>query len=540
MVKTIEPNKERQLLSTMKAAIKDTNDGVDPNVAIAKHANDSGLGPEFACRMVEAYNTSLTLKRLNSTSGEKRAESFPIASREEVLRHLYTPGLKEQSNEKTSYVRPHVGDVPDFNTVTPIIAEDSSVEKVAASLADEHKQAEVNAVPKYVDRSAIVTKATSMLDKIASVRRELKSDAQFAKEKVAAAAMDLTTALREPGAPDFEQIDAALAYRWGPLGKQAMDAVWALGPFEEFGEKRADAQRPALLRRSRRADMLAEQMMAALDKCAEANSAEVEFETVAIPAERWLKQQLVGLGHKKYANSDPAGTGKKQPRKGEREFAFEQTGKERERLIHSGQGDPVAEPLWRARRKLQIADQMHDPAKRKEYMQGVQARFDAEDAAQQRLREIEDKAERQQAEQQRKTDEVYGNLTDMVTGANLPFVPSWGPNMISDTPPEVGSIVDPVHDRELRAAQLQVLVNDMISNDEVISAYPPNEVIDAVNEATKIAPASATNPMLMRAVVSRLLQQRGHVDPSEVEQLLTTETKQRDLIDPSRRSQRKV
>jgi hypothetical protein len=96
-VQIISGVKEKQLLSSMESAIKKANSGMDPNEAIAKTANEQGLSPEFACRMVEAFNTSKTIKHLKDNEGEKRADTFGIADKEKVLKLMYTP-----TEEKTA------------------------------------------------------------------------------------------------------------------------------------------------------------------------------------------------------------------------------------------------------------------------------------------------------------------------------------------------------------------------------------------------------------------------------------------------------
>ena len=119
-------------------------------------------------------------------------------------------------------------------------------------------------------------------------------------------------------------------------------------------------------------------------------------------------------------------------------------------------------------------------------------------------------------------------LSTMTTG-QVPFYPKWLPEMISDTPPSVEPVMDPKHEGELRKVKLKLMVNDMISNDPVLSAYAPGEVIEAINDLTAMAPAIGTNKPLMKSLVGRYLQQGGKLDPSEIAQILQLESAQRNV-----------
>lgn len=84
------------------------------------------------------------------------------------------------------------------------------------------------------------------------------------------------------------------------------------------------------------------------------------------------------------------------------------------------------------------------------------------------------------------------------------------------------SLQDPQQDAEIRNIQIQAMLNDLMANDEVISAYPPQDVMRHYNELSQIAPRISNQDGLVRSQLRRRLQQ-GASDPYESEQLLKIE-----------------
>jgi len=95
--------------------------------------------------------------------------------------------------------------------------------------------------------------------------------------------------------------------------------------------------------------------------------------------------------------------------------------------------------------------------------------------------------------------------------------------------PDQVSVFDPQHESRLRAIRAKLVMNDMISNDPVLSAYAPESVMDAYNELGRLAPGIATEPIIMRSLISRSLQTGGRMEPSEIKQLLDSEQAHRNI-----------
>ena len=85
------------------------------------------------------------------------------------------------------------------------------------------------------------------------------------------------------------------------------------------------------------------------------------------------------------------------------------------------------------------------------------------------------------------------------------------------------SLTDPAHEQSLRNIHTEALLSDLLSNDDVISGYDPEEVVQNFNEITQIAPRAATQQGIIRALLRKRLQQ-GSLDPYEIEALLRVET----------------
>jgi len=414
-VQIISGAKEQQLLEAMESAISKSNDGLDPNEAIAKTANEQGLSPEFACRMVEAFNTSKTIKHLKDNEGEKRADTFGIASKDEVVKLMYDPKEEKVATELR-------GDsIFNFNKAAESKVEES-LEKVAGSCGKKKKK---KARPMA---KTTVKQARAQLSEIRWARRELEASVNHAKQAALASMDRLGDSFRMTEARPFHEVEEVVRYNLGDeLGKQAMELVWKRGPrLDRMGEKRAEAapETPKLFGKTA-SDAAASEMVSLLKKASDAEIELAEFEKVAAPVEKYIATLLNSRFKKEAADGDEA----------------------------------------------------------------------------------------------KETKSLLSNLT----GGQVPFYPKWFPEMIDKEPPALEPIMDPKQEAELRKVKMKLMVNDMISNDPVLSAYAPDEVIGATNELGEIAPTLATNKPMMRSTVARYLQQGGRLGPEEVKQIMDME-----------------
>lgn len=95
------------------------------------------------------------------------------------------------------------------------------------------------------------------------------------------------------------------------------------------------------------------------------------------------------------------------------------------------------------------------------------------------------------------------------------------------------AITDPSHEARLRKIRTSSILHGLLSNDEFISGEQPEKVTEMFNQISQLAPRSAEQPMLMRALIRRYLAQ-GQVDPHDISQMVDMESRLKGLGDPQR------
>jgi hypothetical protein len=90
----------------------------------------------------------------------------------------------------------------------------------------------------------------------------------------------------------------------------------------------------------------------------------------------------------------------------------------------------------------------------------------------------------------------------------------------------MSSLTDPQHEANLRNIRMQAMLQDLMTNDPVISGYDPDETLTAFNEIGEASPRAADQRLVMQTLLRKRLAQ-GVLDPFEVDQLLGIEGKLR-------------
>ena len=91
------------------------------------------------------------------------------------------------------------------------------------------------------------------------------------------------------------------------------------------------------------------------------------------------------------------------------------------------------------------------------------------------------------------------------------------------------AVADPIHEAKLKSIQSKAMMSDFQSNDPIISGYDADEVRTAFNQITQLSPSLAIQPGVMRAMLRRMLQQEGVIEPHEATQLTDVEKNLRQL-----------
>ena len=80
-------------------------------------------------------------------------------------------------------------------------------------------------------------------------------------------------------------------------------------------------------------------------------------------------------------------------------------------------------------------------------------------------------------------------------------------------------ISDPAHEAELAGINQHFMLNDLMTNDPVISAVEPQSVLDAFNKLSVVAPMVARDPVMLQGIMRRLVQQPD-IDPFEMKSMV--------------------
>lgn len=115
-------------------------------------------------------------------------------------------------------------------------------------------------------------------------------------------------------------------------------------------------------------------------------------------------------------------------------------------------------------------------------------------------------------------DSIANNMTD----------PSASPEDVNGA---VKQLTDPHHESTLRNIRLQSMLTDLMTDDDIVSGYDPEQVSQAFNEINTMAPRLAEQPGAMRTAMAKRLQQ-GRLSDFEVSQLLGAETQLKRLEVP--------
>ena len=81
---------------------------------------------------------------------------------------------------------------------------------------------------------------------------------------------------------------------------------------------------------------------------------------------------------------------------------------------------------------------------------------------------------------------------------------------------------DPAHEQQLRQIQTQAMLQDLMSNDEVISGYEPDTVTEAFNEISESMPRASNRAAFMRPLLRKRLTQ-GAMEPFEAAEMANIE-----------------
>jgi hypothetical protein len=94
-------------------------------------------------------------------------------------------------------------------------------------------------------------------------------------------------------------------------------------------------------------------------------------------------------------------------------------------------------------------------------------------------------------------------------------------------------LADPLHQSQLQQIRTQAMLADLM-NDEVIGDgnHSPDEIAHAFNEISQLAPRAAQNPLAIRGMLRRYLEQNGNIENTEIQQMAGTDQALKGLQTP--------
>jgi hypothetical protein len=87
------------------------------------------------------------------------------------------------------------------------------------------------------------------------------------------------------------------------------------------------------------------------------------------------------------------------------------------------------------------------------------------------------------------------------------------------------SFNDREHEEVIRGIRTQALLHDLMTNDPIISGYEPNQVAEAYNRISEVAPQASQRRLIAQQLIRKYLEQEAAIDPFESQQLLDMEQK---------------
>lgn len=117
---------------------------------------------------------------------------------------------------------------------------------------------------------------------------------------------------------------------------------------------------------------------------------------------------------------------------------------------------------------------------------------------------------------------VLGSLPAVLTGGVAALGLS-SPDSEGVRQKALSDVYDPIHEATMKGVQTKAMLNDLLSNDPIISGYDPSEVLTAYNQLAKLSPNVSQQPAVIRGLLRRMLQQEGVIEPHEAQQLTGVE-----------------
>jgi hypothetical protein len=224
-MRTLTKEAERKLISAIERAASLVNDGMTPNNAIIKSAEDANIPAGHINLMVHAYNTgrTTTTREKGASVTEKTAE-FPLADTATIMAALYPTQVKTSAELRRDEIVSTEYAVPPSGFLNR--RRDSMQKAASASIALPEK----TWTPPPRDEHAAVMRAQSEKNAALRAAEETRRQAAAAYQKAANSLDELNTYFRTPGNMPFGDALREVGLRLGPSGVSVLQKIAAVYP----------------------------------------------------------------------------------------------------------------------------------------------------------------------------------------------------------------------------------------------------------------------------------------------------------------------
>lgn len=488
---------EARILSSIEKAIRLTKEGMDSSKALLKVASEDRMHPEIVKRMAEAMNVSRTRAHMRSTSVEKRAESFPLVDAHWVLDQMYPPTVEIPSQQKAAgWIHPEYDRPETQNFFTAR----------GPAVAPMEKAAEAATAPRFSEY-----RFSKLMDKQAGLKkleRIAKSDMRIAESQLFKQAQVIAAQFRDTYKFNFPEVERRVFAKYGEAGRKVMDMLHGLGGLAKFRVKRADLGQPETLVWNGQKEpygwiddlFLNANKLQLLAKTAVDREYELaEFNATHGFRQAWDPERAPGILDD--ILEPPV-------------FSFDkQSGAELDKMLGSletrRQGVTSAVSPAPPKKVLQAVP----PAEYAKRIQGKPMLPANAAKAQEVIKGAETRPFAKRAFDPGSAGMVMGS---MALGLREPPEMSKYREVLAD-------VYDPIHEGRMESVNSRAMLNDFLSNDPILSSYEPEAVTGIYNQIASMAPNAARQPVLMRGLLRKAIQQGGIVEPFEVQQLTQME-----------------
>ena len=491
---------EKRIMGALERAVTMTNGGMNPNDALSKVAEAERFTAPVVQRMVEAYNVSKTLAHMKNASGPSRADSFPLADAEKVLRHIYPEHVEAPAEKAAAVYTPDEYKHPEkinFNKEAferiPL-PKQSPIPYPRDPLIKDHKY--------FGKESGFVKRA-----------EEAKREHRIQFYKLMDLAKQAAQYFKDSYHTPFDEVESKIWKEYGQVGKSAMDLVYE---FSNRYEKRAEAcpdHQVMLDTRMKPYSILSNMIKTAHDfHDAIQNALKAEEDLKA-----FQKKEGRAPPEKEGCLVDDVLGVSSYPFEGSVQVAATDATKEAadiglRDLTGEGQGQPDSKYANNQLKTGILVEKEHTEnpkiakAIAKDHLEEIPDYYT-------RLKKMESNAEKKAF-----LGGLGSTLNDIGSvGMGAMGLPSKDPEAARRS--AISEVMDPVHEAKIQAAKTKAILNDFVSNDPVLSGYDPREVMTAYNHVAELAPSVSQQPSVMRGLLRRMLQQEGVMEPHEAEQI---------------------